>query len=81
MASPGEHGDEPRLVVFLDAGPRIDLARLHADCVGALPGLRTAVAPRHYVVCAGSPTVPDLVGWRQQPVLVQGSGRCTGSAL
>jgi hypothetical protein len=48
-----------------------DLAALHARCVGLLPGRRTAVAPRRYVLHAGAPT---------GPVLIEGSGRAAHPA-
>jgi hypothetical protein len=76
---PGGSGAR-RLVAFLDGGHTVDIARLHAGCVGALPGLRTTTAPQQYIVCAGSPSRPGLAGWRQLPVLTEGTGR-TGSPL
>jgi hypothetical protein len=54
FAAPGPGGHH--LLAYVDGTvPVIDIARLHAACVDALPGLRTAVAPHHYVVCAGAP--------------------------
>jgi hypothetical protein len=68
--------DGPRLVAYLH-GARTppDPDALHAACAAALPGLRTAVAPHAYVVCAAAPRSPDPAGWRQAPVLARGTGR------
>jgi len=69
-------GDRPeRLVAFLADQAGTDIARLHAGCVGALPGQRTTMAAHHYVVCAGAPARPGLEGWRRLRVLAEGSGR------
>ncbi|MFG1809557.1 condensation domain-containing protein [Streptomyces sp. NPDC049040] len=69
--------DGPRLVAYLDGGrSAADPGGLHARCVAALPGVRTAAAPHEYVVCAGAPArVSDPAGWRDMPVLSRGSGR------
>ncbi|NUS14880.1 MAG: hypothetical protein HOY69_26380 [Streptomyces sp.] len=69
--------DGPRLVAYLDGSrAAADPAALHAACMAALPGLRTAVAPHEYVVCAGpAPRRPDLAGWQEAPVLARGTGR------
>lgn len=77
---PEPSADGPRLVAYLNegrsgAGP----VGLHTGCVAALPGVRTAVAPDEYVVCAGAPVHPlDAAGWRSLPVLSRGSGRADG---
>ncbi|WP_031523095.1 condensation domain-containing protein [Streptomyces sp. NRRL F-5123] len=75
LAEPSAEG--PRLVAYLQ-GARTppDPAALHAACTAALPGLRTAVAPHEYVVCAGPPPrSPDPAAWRRAPVLARGTGR------
>ncbi|MFI0724307.1 condensation domain-containing protein [Streptomyces sp. NPDC021224] len=75
FAEPSAEG--PRLVAYLH-GTRTapDPTALHAACTAALPGLRTAVAPDAYVVCATPPPrSPDLTAWRQAPVLARGTGR------
>nr|BFE56253.1 hypothetical protein GCM10020063_007790 [Dactylosporangium thailandense] len=49
---------------------------LHAACMAALPGRRTAMAPQHYVVCAEPPADPaDLGQWRALPVVASATGR------
>lgn len=74
FATPAAEG--PRLVALLDGADSLrDLEGLHADCVAALAGQRTAAAPDHYVVCAGAPRTTDLTGWRRLRVVVEGSGR------
>ncbi|HEY3748317.1 MAG TPA: condensation domain-containing protein [Pseudonocardiaceae bacterium] len=50
----------------------------HAACMALLsePGRHTAMAPGHYVLCAGSPIdVSDEAAWRAQPVVAEGNGR------
>jgi hypothetical protein len=71
-----------RLVAYLDGTASaidsaidIDIARLHAACVGALPGLRTAIAPHHYVICTCAPPDSDFLAWQRLPILAEGSGR------
>ncbi len=69
----------PRLTAFID-GSRLsphqaDPAWLHAACVAALPGNRTAMAPHRYVVSAGPPCIRDITGWQGVPVLAEGTGR------
>lgn len=64
-----------RIVAFLDGASDIDIERLHTDCVNALPGLRTVVAPHRYVVCRGGPARSDIEGWRRLSVVAEGSGR------
>jgi len=64
FAVPSAQG--PKLTAFIDGGRAVpDLARLHEDCVAALPGNRTAMAPQEYVVCAGTPRTRDLTGWSE----------------
>jgi hypothetical protein len=48
-------------------------AALHAACLAGLPGHPAAMAPHHYVVCAGAPE--DPADWPGQPVIEAGSGR------
>jgi hypothetical protein len=64
------------LVAYVDTGGRhIELETLHQDCVAALPGRRTAVAPDRYLLCAGAPSTQDRARWLAMPVLAEGSGR------
>jgi Condensation domain len=69
-------GEAP-VVAYLSAGPSAATPQqAHARCMEALPGRLTAMAPGHYVVCAGAPADPaDRAGWLRMPVLAQGSGR------
>jgi hypothetical protein len=54
----------------------VDLVRLHGECVAALPGNESAMAPHRYVVCATAPSdVDDEAAWRSVPVLAEGTGR------
>lgn len=71
------------LVAYVDGsgGPHIELQALHRDCVTALPGRRTAVAPDRYVLCAGAPATQDRAGWLALPVLAEGCGRPEAPAL
>ncbi|MFI0901148.1 condensation domain-containing protein [Streptomyces sp. NPDC020983] len=74
---PEPSAEGPRLVAYLHGARTLpDPAALHAACTAALPGLRTAVAPHDYVVCAAPPPrAPDGTAWQQAPVLARGSGR------
>jgi hypothetical protein len=74
FAAPGPGGHH--LLAYVD-GTRsgVDITRLHVACVDALPGVRIAVAPHHYVVCAGAATGEGLAGWQRLPVLAKGTGR------
>jgi hypothetical protein len=48
---------------LLPSSPGVDLVGLHAECVAALPGNESAMAPHRYVVCASeSPSVDRLIG-------------------
>lgn len=79
FAVPSPQG--PRLTAFVDGGRCVpDLARLHEDCVAALPGNRTAMAAQEYVVCSGVPRTRDMAGWQLMPVLAQGTGRVAESS-
>jgi hypothetical protein len=66
--------DGRRLVAYLaETGSVRDPAQAHARCMAALAGHPTALAPRHYVVCAATPADPaDRSRW---PVLRAGDGR------
>jgi hypothetical protein len=62
-------------VVLADPGA-LDLVRLHGECVAALPGNESAMAPHRYVLCAAEPSdVDDETAWRSMPVLAEGTGR------
>ncbi len=66
-----------RLVAYLDGGSSpVDIAALHRACVAALPGVRTAMAPHWYVVCAGPPVDgSSAADWSRVPVRDEGTGR------
>lgn len=68
---------EAGLVAYVDArGWTVTPEELHGACMTALPRFPEAMAPRHYVLCDGSPPNPDdIAGWREVPVLDSGSGR------
>ncbi len=62
-------------VVPAHRGP-VDLVRLHAWCVAALPGNESAMAPHPYVVRATARSdVDNEAAWRPVPGLVEGTGR------
>lgn len=67
--------DGTRLTAFLAAPPDLPVTRLHAMCVAALAGRRTAMAPHWYVLCDEPPRARDLHGWSGCRVLAEGSGR------
>jgi hypothetical protein len=69
--------DGRQLVAYLPESQSVrDPAQAHARCMAALAGHPTALAPRHYVVCAATPTDPaDRSAW---PVLRAGDGRSPG---
>jgi hypothetical protein len=71
--------DGRRLVAYLaESGSVRDPAQAHARCLAALAGHPTALAPRHYVVCAATPADPaDRSQW---PVLRAGDGRSPGDS-
>ena len=66
--------DGRQLVAYLAESRSVhDPAQAHARCLAALVGHPTAVAPRHYAVCAATPTDPaDRSRWL---VLRAGNGR------
>lgn len=72
---PVQARDGTRLTAYLTAPPGLPVTRLHAMCVAALAGSRTAMAPHWYVLCDQSPQARDLQGWRGRRVLAEGSGR------
>jgi Condensation domain len=75
-------GDGRRLVACLDGGDStVDITRLHAAVVDALPGVRTAVAPHRYVVCAGAPDRAELGAWHRLPIRSEGTGRAERAPL
>jgi hypothetical protein len=67
------------LVAYLVQSESVrDPAQAHARCMAALADHPTAIAPRHYVVCAATPADPaDRAHW---PVLRAGDGRSAGSS-
>jgi hypothetical protein len=71
--------DGRRLVAYLaQSGSVRDPAQAHARCMAALAGHPTALAPRHYVVCAATPADPaDRSQWR---ALRAGDGRSPGDS-
>src|SRR5262249_42888884 len=70
--------DGRRLVAYLARSESVrDPAQAHARCMAALVGHPTAIAPRHYVVCAAMPT--DPADWSAWPVLQAASGRSPGA--
>ena len=77
MARVFAEADGRQLVAYLaESGSVRDPARAHARCMAALAGHPTALAPRHYVVCAATPADPaDASQW---PVLRAGDGRSPG---
>jgi hypothetical protein len=86
FAVPGARG-EPGLVAYLTAGGGIRTPeQAHASCLAVLAGDRTsrqpggirytAMTPGRYVICAQQPADPlNLVAWRRQAVLAEGTGR------
>ncbi|GAB3890729.1 condensation domain-containing protein [Kibdelosporangium lantanae] len=71
--------DGRQLVAYLaESGSVRGPAQAHARCMAALAGHPTAIAPRHYVVCAATPADPaDRSAWR---VLRHGDGRSLGDS-
>jgi hypothetical protein len=71
--------DGRRLVAYLaETGSVRDPVQAHARCMAALAGHPTALAPRHYVVCAATPA--DPADWSAWPVLRAGDGRARGAS-
>jgi hypothetical protein len=75
--------DGPEIIAYL-AGPQLSgsqlsgLPSLHAACVTALPGRRTALAPHHYILCATPPPTPTLNAWQRMPVSCSWRPGCGG---
>jgi hypothetical protein len=71
--------DGRQLVAYLaESGAVRTPEQAHAQCMAALAGHPTALAPRHYVVCAATPADPaDRSAW---PVLWAGDGRSPGDS-
>jgi Condensation domain len=67
------------LVAYVSATSAISTPiEAHAACMSLLaePGRHTAMAPGHYILCAGTPTdVADESAWRALPVVAEGNGR------
>jgi hypothetical protein len=62
------------LVAYLTATESVHTPeQAHARCLAALPDHPTAIAPRHYIICATAPPDPaDLTAWHQ---ILSGTGR------
>ncbi|HVV22894.1 MAG TPA: condensation domain-containing protein [Pseudonocardiaceae bacterium] len=66
------------LVAYLSGTSPVEA---HAACMTRLPGRHLAMAPTHYVVCAGVPDdVDSMRQWRALPVVAEGDGRIKHSA-
>lgn len=74
MARVFAEADGRQLVAYLaESGSVRTPEQAHARCMAALAGHPTAIAPRHYVMCAATPADPaDRSAW---PVLRAGDGR------
>jgi hypothetical protein len=74
----------PGLVAYLTAADPIGTPTdAHAACMALLrePGRHTAMAPGHYVLCAGTPAdLTNESAWRALPVIAEGDGRVKQSA-
>lgn len=70
---------ETALTAYLTATDTIRTPEdAHRACMSVLPqpGRHTAMAPAHYVLCAGTPTDPvDTAAWQALPVVAEGDGR------
>lgn len=66
----------PRLVCYIaDKAGTLTPEQVHRDCMAALPGRFTAMAPHRYVLCRSQPDDPtDPNSWRFQPAR-EGTGR------
>lgn len=72
------HSIEDRaLVAYIPAGPQAQTPeQAHARCLTQLLGRPSAMTPRWYVICDGTPDDPaDVSAWRNHAVLAQGPGR------
>ncbi|HEX3647315.1 MAG TPA: condensation domain-containing protein [Pseudonocardiaceae bacterium] len=75
-ALPGSHVVvvDGRLIAYVPVSADVTTPEAaHAACLAALPGHRLAMAPGHYVLCAGAPS--DDAGWAARPVVAEGDGR------
>ena len=73
-----EADGRPLVAYLAESGSVRDPAQAHARCMAALAGHPTAIAPRHYVMCAATPADPaDRSAWR---VLRAGDGRSPGQS-
>lgn len=68
--------DDQRLVCYLaDTTGTLTPDQVHQDCMAALPGRSSAMAPHRYVICRRPPDDPsDPASWRLQPAR-EGTGR------
>lgn len=69
--------DERELVAYVPVGPEARTPeQVHSRCMAELPGRPSAMTPRWYVICDGSPEDPsDANAWRNLAVVAQGPGR------
>jgi len=73
----GEHG----LTAYLPAAVD-NVEAAHALCMAELPDRYCTMAPRHYVLCEGTPDDPaDVTAWQALPVIAEGDGRVRASLL
>jgi hypothetical protein len=79
MARVFAEADGRQLVAYLVESASVRTPeQAHDRCMAALAGHPTALAPRHYVVCAAMPADPaDRSEW---PVLRSGDGRSVGDS-
>jgi hypothetical protein len=79
MARVFAEADGRQLVAYLVESASVRTPeQAHDRCMAALAGHPTALAPRHYVVCAAMPADPaDRAEW---PVLRSGDGRSVGDS-
>lgn len=72
-----DQAEERELVAYIPAGPQaLTPEQAHARCMAQLPGRPSAMTPRWYVICDGTPSDPsDASAWRALAVLAQGPGR------
>jgi hypothetical protein len=73
-------GGQPLIAYLAATGSVHTPEQAHARCLAALPDHPTAIAPRHYVICATAPPDPaNLTAWHR--VLSAGTGRTSGRAV
>ncbi len=69
---------EAGLVAYVTATRTMTPEDVHAAVMARLPGRHTAMAPAHYILCAGTPENPDTTTrWQALTVLAEGDGRVT----